>query len=119
MSHKEILTLFENVLDELGTALNQWLHLGHPIGHIFSVPIKTDRGWEIGPTSPQQVVPHWMEIIEVVFGRELENFKALGELQNKLAKFYNSEFPPPRLSFGPDLNHEIKLFLCDFLGASE
>ncbi|MHB1756463.1 MAG: hypothetical protein ACYCT9_03005 [Leptospirillum sp.] len=111
--------LFEKTLCELESGMNDWMRQGNPIGHLFSIPIKNDNGgWQTGPGSPQEIVPNWSNVIEQVFGEQLEKLKVLHVLKNIFQIYFESDHPPPIQSFGPDLTHEIKLFLIDFLEAS-
>lgn len=111
--------LFEETLGELEFGMNDWIRQGNPIGHPFFVPIKNDNGgWQVGPCSPQEVIPDWSNVIDGIFGQKLEKLKVLHVLQNTFQIYFESDHPPPRQSFGPDLTHEIKLFLIDFLETS-
>lgn len=115
--------LFEETLKELELGMNDWIKKGSPIGHLFSVPVKNDKGgWGIGPDSPNEIIPHWPDIVNNIFGNQLENLKNLPSLKRAFKKYYESDYPPPRQSYNPDgspdLIHEIKLLIIDFLGAS-
>lgn len=121
MSSKKISLdkLFEEAIDELEFGLNDWIKQNNSIGHLFSAPVKNENGgWQIGPDSPQEIIPQWSNVIEGIFGQKLENLKVLNSLQSIFQIYYESDHPPPRQSFGQDLTHEIKLFLIDFLEAS-
>lgn len=79
--------LFEETLKELELGMNDWIKKGSPIGHLFSVPVKNDKGgWGIGPDSPNEIIPHWPDIVNNIFGNQLENLKNLPSLKKSIQK---------------------------------